>query len=244
MERLCATIGQGSIRFNERGDEQWPTRQTLPPKSGAALLRLQWSLGIAITAAEPSGLWGLLQEGMAGGRALLKAKQDTSTNALVKAVVDDFANGDARTIAQERVQTIFKGAQAADLARRAVDELRSLASLLDFKAREDSQAFKSWLQEIAQKAAESAKEGGFPDLAELQERCREATLAVIAAALQSSSSGRRLEVASVRHLAIEGWLCVTEDVRDVPFQTALFQSLVVSLPLACRAFPSSRGPEP
>jgi hypothetical protein len=39
----------------------------------------------AITAAEPSGLWGLLQEGMAGGWALLKAKQDIATNALVKA---------------------------------------------------------------------------------------------------------------------------------------------------------------
>jgi hypothetical protein len=146
--------------------------------------------GIAITAAEPSGLWGLLQEGMAGGRALLKAKQDTSTNALVKAVVDDFANGDARTIAQERVQTIFKGAQAADLAPRAVDELRSLASLLDSKAREDSQAFKSWLQEIAQKAAEAAKEGGFLGFGGVAvSDAEKATLAEIATALQSSSGG-------------------------------------------------------
>ncbi len=141
----------------------------------------------AITAAEPSGLWGLLQEGMAGGWALLKAKQDT-TNALVKAVVDDFANGDARTMAQERVQTVFKGAQPAELTRRAVDELRSVASLLDSKAPDDGLVFKSWLREIAQKAAEAAKEGGFLGFGGVAVSDTEkATLAQIAAALQSST---------------------------------------------------------
>ena len=33
-------------------------------------------VGMAITAADPSGVWGLLKEGMAGGWAMLKAKQD------------------------------------------------------------------------------------------------------------------------------------------------------------------------
>lgn len=144
--------------------------------------------GTAITAAEPSGLWGLVQEGMAGGWALLKAKQDSTTNALVKAVVDDFANGDARAMAQERVQTIFKGAQPAELTRRAVDELRAVASLLDSKAPDDSLAFKGWLQEIAQKAAEAAKEGGFLGFGGVAVSDAErATLAQIAGALQSSS---------------------------------------------------------
>src|SRR5215211_3721429 len=82
--------------------------------------------GTAITAADPSGLWGLLKEGMAGGWALLHAKQDPNANALVKAVADDFASGDARSPARERIQTTFKGAQAGDLKRRAVDELRQV----------------------------------------------------------------------------------------------------------------------
>jgi hypothetical protein len=33
-------------------------------------------VGTAITAADPSGLWGIMKEGMAGGWALLPAKQD------------------------------------------------------------------------------------------------------------------------------------------------------------------------
>jgi len=46
----------------------------------------------------PSGLWGLLKEGMAGGWAMLKAKQDTNANPLIKAVAQDFTEGDARTL--------------------------------------------------------------------------------------------------------------------------------------------------
>jgi hypothetical protein len=139
----------------------------------------------AITAADPSGLWGLLQEGMAGGSALLKAKQDSATNALVKAVVDDFADGNASTIARERVQAMFTGAQPADLTRRAVDELRSVAALLDSKASEDSEAFKNWLQELARKAAEAAKEGGFLGFGGVAvSDAEKATLAEISAALR------------------------------------------------------------
>jgi hypothetical protein len=140
----------------------------------------------AITAADPSGLWGLVQEGMAGGRELLKAKQDTATNTLVKAVVDDFATGNASTVARERVQAMFTGAQPADLTRRAVDELRSVATLLDSKASEDSEAFKSWLQELAQKAAEAAKEGGFGGVAVSD--AEKATLAQISDALRSTKN--------------------------------------------------------
>src|SRR5688500_2843878 len=117
--------------------------------------------GAAITAADPSGLWGLMKEGMAGGWALLKAKQDPSATALAKAVAEDFANGDARTLARDRLQTIFKDARPTDLKGRAVEELRSLATLLDSKAPQEAMAFKGWLREVAQKAAEAANEGGF-----------------------------------------------------------------------------------
>ena len=36
--------------------------------------------GMAITAADPSGVWGLLKEGMAGGWALLEARQNAQAN--------------------------------------------------------------------------------------------------------------------------------------------------------------------
>jgi hypothetical protein len=48
----------------------------------------------------------------------LSSKQST-TNALVKAVVDDFANGDARTMAQERVQTVLSAELQLAIPKRA-----------------------------------------------------------------------------------------------------------------------------
>ena len=57
--------------------------------------------------------------------------------------------------------TLFTGARVSDVKERAIGELRNVAAVLDTKAPADAMAFKAWLREIAQKAAEAAKEGGF-----------------------------------------------------------------------------------
>jgi hypothetical protein len=142
--------------------------------------------GTAITAADPSGLWGLLKEGMAGGWAMLQAKQDTNAIPLIKAVAQDFTEGDARTRATDHIKAIFKGAQASDLKSRAVQELRAVATLLDAKAPQEAAAFKSWLRDIAQKAAEAANEGGFLGFGGVAvSDAEKATLAEISTALNT-----------------------------------------------------------
>ncbi|KAA2236493.1 hypothetical protein F0L46_15015 [Salinarimonas soli] len=116
---------------------------------------------MAITAADPSGLWGLLKESMSGGWALLEVKQDAGANPLAKAVAEDMTNADVRTSAREAMQARFKGAQLSDLKARAIDELRGVSSLLDSKAPDEAAGFKRWLQTVAQRAAEAGTEGGF-----------------------------------------------------------------------------------
>jgi hypothetical protein len=137
------------------------SKASFTPDEWGRVLASPMVAGMAITAADPSGLWGLMKEGMAGGWALLHAKQDPNANALVKALADDFATGDARSPARERIQTTFKGAQPGDLKGRAVEELRAVASIVRTKAPEDAPAFTAWLRDVAQKAAEASKEGGF-----------------------------------------------------------------------------------
>ena len=69
------------------------------------LLKSPMIAGMAITAADPSGLWGLLKESFAGGAALTKVAADPSANALIKAVVADFSTsevGARRTMALRR----------------------------------------------------------------------------------------------------------------------------------------------
>ena len=55
--------------------------------------------GMVITAAEPSGVWGLLQEAMTGGWALVEARSDAQANALVRSVAEDFATAEGRAAA-------------------------------------------------------------------------------------------------------------------------------------------------
>ena len=66
------------------------TKANFTSEEWGKLLASPLVAGMAITAADPSGLWGLLKEGMAGGWALLEARQNAQTNPLVKAVAEDF----------------------------------------------------------------------------------------------------------------------------------------------------------
>ncbi|WP_114946791.1 hypothetical protein [Microvirga calopogonii] len=116
---------------------------------------------MAITAADPGGLWSLLQESMASGWALLEAKQDAQATPLVKAVANDIANAETRNSVQEAFQAQFKGSQFPDIRRKAIEELHAVSALLDAKAADEAAAFKAWLWSVARKSAEAGKEGGF-----------------------------------------------------------------------------------
>ena len=139
---------------------------------------------MAITAADPSGLWGLLKEAMSSGWALAEAKQNAGANPLAKAVADDITTADTRTAARDRVQAQFKGVQLGDFKNKAIEELRAVSFLVDTKAPDDAAGFKAWLSQVAQKAAEAGNEGGFLGFGGVAVSDAErATLAEIATAL-------------------------------------------------------------
>ena len=71
----------------------------------------EWKMatGLAVAAAEPSGLWGLLQESFASGKMLAKTKMDTGFNPLIKAVVDDFATSEGRTVTRDGLKENLSG---------------------------------------------------------------------------------------------------------------------------------------
>ena len=134
----------------------------------ASFTKEEWTLllespmiaGMAVTAADPSGLWGLLKESFAGGSALTRAATNADTNALVKAVVTDFSTSDGRSAARDGLKAKFASSQPADMKNKAIDSLRQVSALLDTKAPGDAAAFKGWLRQISQSTAEAATEGG------------------------------------------------------------------------------------
>jgi hypothetical protein len=134
----------------------------------ASFTKDEWTLllespmiaGMAITAAEPSGLWGLLKESFAGGAALAQAATGSGTNALVKSVVTDFSSSEGRSAARDGLKTKFANSKPAEMKSKCIDELRQVSSLLAAKAPGDAAEFKSWLRQISQSTAEAASEGG------------------------------------------------------------------------------------
>jgi hypothetical protein len=53
-----------------------PDKSNFTPDQWKLLLESVMVAGVAVSAAEPSGLWGLLKESFASGNALLTAKMD------------------------------------------------------------------------------------------------------------------------------------------------------------------------
>ena len=139
---------------------------------------------IAVTAAEPSGLWGTLKESMVAGRELLQAKHDAGSNELINAVAADFETSEGQTAAREGLRAKLTGSKPAEVRSKAVAAVREAAALVDAKAPGDAPAFKAWLRHISQAVAEASKEGGFLGFGGVQvSDAEKATLAEISGAL-------------------------------------------------------------
>ncbi|MGD9510436.1 MAG: hypothetical protein AB7I59_19265 [Geminicoccaceae bacterium] len=150
----------------------------------ALLLEAPMLAGMAVSAAEPSGLFGMLKESFATGRLLVEAKADAGANGLVKAVAAAYATAEGRGTASEGLRAKLGQGQPAEIKTRALDGLRQVAALLAGKASADAGAFKAWLNHVAAAVAEAAGEGGFLGFGGVKvSEAEKATLGEIGAAL-------------------------------------------------------------
>ena len=95
-------------------------KSNFTPDEWKLLLESVTMAGIAITAAEPHGLWGLLKESFAGGSALVQAKLDPGANPLIKAVVADFNSDQGRATARGLKEKL-KGVKSADIPAKCIE---------------------------------------------------------------------------------------------------------------------------
>ena len=163
-------------------------KQSFTPEEWTKILESTMLAGMAVTAAEPSGLWGVMKEGFASSSALAQAKSDTGSTELVKAVVAEYQTSEGRTAVQEALRKRFAGAKPGDAVQRSLDNLREVSAILAAKAPGDAPAFKVWLSSISQKVAEASSEGGFLGIGGVQvSDAEKATLGDIAKALGTSA---------------------------------------------------------
>jgi len=160
-------------------------KSTFTSDEWKTLLESVMAAGLAVTAAEPHGLWGLLQESFASGKMLAKAKMDTGSNPLIKAVVDDFATGEGRSTARDGLQEQLTGKKAAEVKTACIEILGKVDGILSAKALGDAAAFKNWLRQISQSVAEASTEGGFLGIGGVAvSDAEKATLAEVSSALK------------------------------------------------------------
>ena len=163
-------------------------KSTFTADEWKTLLESVMAPGLAVTAAEPSGLWGLLQESFASGKMLAKTKMDTGSNPLIKAVVDDFATSEGRAVARDGLKDSLSDKKPAEVKTACIEILRRADSVLTAKAPGDAAAFKNWLREISENVAEASTEGGFLGIGGVVVSDTEkATLAEISSALKLPS---------------------------------------------------------
>jgi hypothetical protein len=136
-------------------------KNNFTPEEWTKVLKSPVVAGIAVSAADPSGLWGTLKEAVASSSAVVASKLDPGSNELVKAVVADFETSQGRSDIQNALRKHFAGAEPTDCVQRSLDTLRQVSAILDAKAPGDAAAFKDWLRGISQKVAEASVEGAF-----------------------------------------------------------------------------------
>ena len=159
-------------------------KSSFTPDEWKCILEGVMMASVAVTAAEPSGLWGLLKESFAAGTTLAAGKTDAGSNALIKAVVADFETSEGRSLARDGLKEKLAGSKVAEIKTKGLEALRQVGTLVDTKAPADAAAFKGWLRQISQQVAEAAKEGGFLGIGGVRvSDAEKATLAEIASAL-------------------------------------------------------------
>jgi len=126
-------------------------------------------VGAATAHAGTNGLLGMIKETMSSVQTMLGGVNQYPDNQLIKAVSPDMTDRQAAkqtAMAQrEAFKTKMKNAgikKREDLIRLALDEtMVAMKTLPAGASQQEIAEFKEWIQSIAQKVAEAAKEGGF-----------------------------------------------------------------------------------
>jgi hypothetical protein len=143
-----------------------------------------FSAGLAVSMAEPSGLIGMVQEGIASARDLAVAKTDPNAGELIKSIVAYVETSEGRSAARDSLKARIQGKSRPEAKAACIAALAEASAAVAAKAPSESAAFKKWLLQISQHVAEASKEGGFMGFGGVAvSEAEKATLAEIAKAL-------------------------------------------------------------
>src|SRR5215467_5845755 len=99
-------------------------KSNFTPEEWKLLLESVMMAGIAVSVAEPSGLWGLLKESFASGSALTQAQTDPGSSSLIKAVAADFETAQGQSITRDGLRETLASTKPAEVKVQCIETLR------------------------------------------------------------------------------------------------------------------------
>src|SRR5262245_36748183 len=107
-----------------RGEMSMAIKSTVTPEEWQLLRESGVSSGVAVSAAEPSGLWGTLKEGFASARAIAEVRNNPQADELIKAIASDFETSDGRKRLQDGLRKKLQGAKPEEIKIRSIETLQ------------------------------------------------------------------------------------------------------------------------
>jgi hypothetical protein len=157
-------------------------KQHFTPEEWTKVLESPILVGMAVSAADPNGLWGTIKEAFASRSAITASEPGCSD--FIKTVIADFQSSEGRAAIQDALHKRLSGVEPGDIVQRSLDNLREVSAILNERAPDEAVAFKAWLRGISQTVAEASLEGGFLGIGGVRvSEAEKATLTDIAKAL-------------------------------------------------------------
>jgi hypothetical protein len=118
-------------------------------------------LSAAVSSADPNGLFGALKEAAGGTRGMIESLKTAHGTELADELLADRSLPGLPD-PKELIGEGSRDEQMANLRRNAIAKAQSVLGLLDRKATPDeTAAYRGMLIQVAEAAANAAKEGGF-----------------------------------------------------------------------------------
>jgi hypothetical protein len=131
------------------------------PEEWAGVMQAPMLAGLAVTAADPGGLWGAIKESSAVARGLVEAKMSEDTSPILQDLIAAFETSEGRHMVQDGVKELIKGKKPGEATAAAVKRLGEIGAVVAAKSPEHAAAYRDFLKATAAKVAEASKEGGF-----------------------------------------------------------------------------------
>jgi hypothetical protein len=125
------------------------------------LMQAPMLAGIAVTAADPGGLWGAVKESSSVARSLIEAKSSPDPDSLPTIISASLEDSEGRRVTQQNLLQLVKGRKPAEVSAAAVERLREIDELIAAKAPDQTGTYRQFVRTTAQNVAEASKEGGF-----------------------------------------------------------------------------------